>query len=133
MQRKFTKNQQLYGELKSTPSLPWEAQVNVIAPARPVTGFASSLHEMRSARTYQVKVEAVLDNKNVQITPAGNDIPSGVEVKLISRIQNEIPDTNYLQHVGLDWQILIDQKLVSQLKLEAATISFPHCADSFKE
>ena len=85
----------------------------MIAPARPVTGFASSLHEMRSAKTYQVKVEAVLDNKNVQITPAGNNIPSGVEVKLSSRIQNGIPDTNYLQHVGLDWQILSDQKLVS--------------------
>lgn len=92
------------GELKSTPALPWDSQVNAIA---------SSLHEMRSARTYQVKVEAVLDNKNVQITPAWNDIPSGVEVKLTSRIQNEIPDANFLQHVGLDWQILIDQKLVS--------------------
>ncbi len=68
---------------------------------------------MRSARTYQVKVEAVLDNENVQITPAWNDIPSGVEVKLTSRIQNEIPDANFLQHVGLDWQILIDQKLIS--------------------
>ena len=92
------------GELKSTPVLPWENQVNAIA---------SSLHEIRSARTYQVKVEAVLDNKNVQITPAWNDIPSGVEVKLTNRIQNEIPDANFLQHVGLDWQILIDQKLVS--------------------
>lgn len=92
------------GELKSTPALPWESQVNAIA---------SSLHERRSNRTYQVKVEAVLDNKNVQITPAWNDIPSGVEIKLTSRIQNEIPDANFLQHVGLDWQILIDQKLVS--------------------
>jgi hypothetical protein len=94
------------GELKSTPALPWASQVDAIA---------SSLHEIRSARTYQVKVEAVLDNKNVQITPAWNDIPSGVEVKLTSRIQNEIPDANFLQHVGLDWQILIDQKLVSYL------------------
>jgi len=101
------------GELKSTPSLPWEAQVNAIA---------SSLHEMRSARTYQVKVEAVLDNKNVQITPAWNDIPSGVEVKLTSRIQNEIPDANFLQHVGLDWQILIDQKLVSYLDYKKQTV-----------
>jgi hypothetical protein len=92
------------GELKSTPALPWASQVDAIA---------SSMHEMRSARTYQVKVEAVLDNKNVQITPAWNDIPSGVEVKLTNRIQNEIPDANFLQHVGLDWQILIDQKLVS--------------------
>ncbi len=100
------------GELKSTPALPWASQVDAIAQAR-TQGFASSLHEMRSARTYQVKVEAVLDNKNVQITPAWNDIPSGVEVKLTSRIQNEIPDANFLQHVGLDWQILIDQKLVS--------------------
>jgi len=94
------------GELKPTPALPWSNQVNAIA---------SSLHEMRSARTYQVKVEAVLDNKNVQITPAWNDIPSGIEVKLTSRIQNEIPNANFLQHVGLDWQILIDQKLVSYL------------------
>jgi hypothetical protein len=60
-------------------------------------------------------VEAVLDNKNVQITPAWNDIPSGVEVKLTSRSLREVPDANFLQHVGLDWQILVDQKLVSYL------------------
>lgn len=38
-----------------------------------------------------------------------------IEVKLSSYVQNEIPDANFLQHVGLDWQILIDQKLVSYL------------------
>ena len=32
---------------------------------------------------------------------------------LLNRIQNETLDANFLQHVGLDWQILIDQKLVS--------------------
>jgi hypothetical protein len=73
------------------------------------------LREFRSARTYQVKVEAVLDHKNVQITPAWNDIPSGVEVKLSNRNIREIPDANFLQHVGLDWQILVDNKLVSYL------------------
>lgn len=92
-------------EPEPTP-LPWQAEVEAIA---------SSLQEIRSARTYQVQVEAVLDNKNVQITPAWNDIPSGVEVKLTSRSLREIPDANFLQHVGLDWQILVDQKLISYL------------------
>ncbi|MBW4640116.1 MAG: DEAD/DEAH box helicase family protein [Gloeocapsa sp. UFS-A4-WI-NPMV-4B04] len=87
-------------------TLPWQAEVEAIA---------SSLHEIRGARTYQVKVEAVLDHKNVQITPAWNDIPSGVEVKLTNRSLREVPDANFLQHVGLDWQILVDNKLVSYL------------------
>lgn len=92
-------------EPEPTP-LPWQAEVEAIA---------ESLHEIRSARTISVQVEAVLDNKNVQITPAWNDIPSGVEVALTSRSLREIPDANFLQHVGLDWQILVEQKLVSYL------------------
>ncbi len=62
----------------------------------------------------------------MQITPAWNDIPSGVEVKLTSRIQNEIPDANFLQHVGLDWQILSDQKLVSYQEYKKQVVLQQH-------
>ena len=68
----------------------------------------------------------MLDNKNVQITPDWNDILSGVKVKLTSRIQNEIPDANFLHHAGLDWQILIDQKLISYLDYKKQIVLQQH-------
>lgn len=46
--------------------LPWQQEVDVIA---------HRLAEIRSVRTYQVQVEAVLDGQNVQIDPAWCDIP----------------------------------------------------------
>lgn len=90
----------------SPTSLPWDSQVEAIA---------QKLNEIKSVRTYQVLVEAVLDNKNVQISPAWHDIPSGVEVKRTTQTPQGLPNANFLQHVGLDWQIFVEQKLVSYL------------------
>ncbi|MDZ4872236.1 MAG: hypothetical protein CLLPBCKN_001624 [Chroococcidiopsis cubana SAG 39.79] len=85
------------------PVLPWQKEVDAIA---------ERLHAIRSQRTYQVQVEAVLDNTQVQIAPAWSDIPSGVEIAK-SRANFELPPATFLYHVGLDWQILVEGELVS--------------------
>ncbi len=83
--------------------LPWQKEVDVIA---------QKLAEIRSYKTYQIQVEAVLDDKQVQISPSWADIPKGVEITK-RRPNLELPDTNFLHHVGLDWQVLVGEKLVS--------------------
>ena len=83
--------------------LPWQKEVDAIA---------SHLHEIKSYRTCQVQVEAVLDNKQVQITPTWSDIPSGVEISKRRASWLE-PSANFVDHIGLDWQILVDDRLVS--------------------
>jgi superfamily II DNA or RNA helicase len=92
--------------------LPWQQQVDAIA---------QKLTEIRSYKTYQIQVEAVLDQQNVQITPAWSDIPQGVEITK-SRVNLEVPDANFVQHVGLDWQILIGEQLVSYSQYKKRTV-----------
>lgn len=69
--------------------LPWHKQVDAIS---------QKLAEIRSYKTYQIQVEAVLDRQNVQITPAWSDIPPGVEITK-SRANIQVPDANFVQHV----------------------------------
>lgn len=83
--------------------LPWHTEAEAIA---------QKLAEIKSIRTYQLQVEAVLDNQSVQITPAWHDLPQGVEVSK-SRTSVELPSANFLQHVGLDWQVLVGEELIS--------------------
>lgn len=83
--------------------LPWQQEVDAIG---------AKLAEIKSVRTYQVQVEAVLDSKSVQITPAWADFPAGVEVAK-SRAVRVIPDADFVQHVGLDWQVMVGQELIS--------------------
>lgn len=92
--------------------LPWQQEVDAIA---------QKLTEIRSYKTYQIQVEAVLDHQIVQITPAWNDIPQGVEITK-SRANIEVPDANFVQHVGLDWQILIGEQLVSYSQYKKRTV-----------
>ena len=83
--------------------LPWQQEVDAVA---------QRLAEIKSVRTYQIQVEAVLDAQNVQITPAWSDIPQGVEITK-RRTNLELPEANFLHHVGLDWQVLIEGELIS--------------------
>ncbi|WP_317111071.1 hypothetical protein [Chroococcidiopsis sp. SAG 2025] len=54
----------------------------------------------------------MLDDRQVQIAPAWSDIPAGVEITKF-RANFELPPATFLHHVGLDWQILVEGKLVS--------------------
>lgn len=92
--------------------LPWQAEADAIS---------SKLNEIRSYKTFTVQVEAVLDNQNVQITPAWSDIPQGVEITK-SRASQEVPDASFLQHLGLDWQVLIAEELVSYSEYKKRTV-----------
>lgn len=67
--------------------LPWQNQVDAIS---------QKLAEIRSYKTYQIQVEAVLDDKQVQVTPSWADIPKGVEITR-RRAKLELPDTNFQQ------------------------------------
>ncbi|OWY65856.1 restriction endonuclease subunit R [cyanobacterium TDX16] len=83
--------------------LPWHKEVDAIS---------TKLQEIRSHRTYQVQVEAVLDDRQIQITPTWSDIPSGVEITK-SRANLERSAATFLHHVGLDWQIFVEGKSIS--------------------
>lgn len=83
--------------------LPWQQEVDAIG---------ARLAQIKSIRTYQVQVEAVLDANCVQITPAWCDFPQGVEVSK-SRTPAESRHANFVQHVGLDWQVVVGEELIS--------------------
>lgn len=83
--------------------LPWQQEADAIA---------HKLQEIRSYRTCQIQVEAVLDRQQVQITPTWSDIPTGAEISK-SRANWEVPDANFINHVGLDWQVLVGEELIS--------------------
>jgi hypothetical protein len=84
-------------------ALPWQKEADAIS---------QKLAEIKNYRSYQIQVEAVLNDKQVQVTPTWSDIPSGIEVTK-RRTNLELPNTNFLHHVRLDWQVLVGEKLVS--------------------
>lgn len=86
-------------------SLPWQQQADAIS---------AKLTQIRSVRTYEIQVEAVLDNQTVQITPAWSDFPKGVGVDVSKyRERRELSPANFLSHIGLDWQVLVGEELIS--------------------
>jgi hypothetical protein len=85
--------------------LPWQQEADAIS---------EKLTQIRSIRTYEVQVEAVLDDGTVQITPAWSDFPKGVGVDVSkSREPKELRTANFLSHIGLDWQVLVGEELIS--------------------
>ena len=92
--------------------LPWQREADAIS---------KSLTQIRSVRTYQIQVEAVLDHQRVQITPAWCDFPVGMEVNK-TREPIALPAANFLAHVGLDWQVLVEGELVSYLEYRRQTV-----------
>jgi len=99
-------------QLEISFPLPTDQQSAVLPWHKEVDAIAAKLHEIRSQRTYQVQVEAVLDDRQVQITPTWSDIPPGVEITK-SRANFELSAATFLHHVGLDWQILVEGKSIS--------------------
>lgn len=86
-----------------SPPLPWQNEVDAIA---------KNLEKIRSLRTFNIQVEAVLDEKHVQIAPTWNDIPRGAKIKR-ERTPQSLPDAHFLSHVNLDWQVMVGDKLMS--------------------
>lgn len=87
--------------------------------------IGTKLAQLRSVRTYQVQVEAVLDGQQVQIAPAWFDVPVGVEVSK-SREPLELPKANFLSHVGLDWQVLVGEELISYRDYQRRVVLHKH-------
>jgi hypothetical protein len=95
----------LQGDSLGEKSLPWQQEADAIS---------QKLTQIRSVRTYSIQVEAVLDNQTVQITPAWSDFPKGVGVDVNkSREPRELTQANFLSHIGLDWQVLVGEELIS--------------------
>lgn len=95
----------LAGDPLGERSLPWQQEADAIS---------AKLTQIRSIRTYEVQVEAVLDDRSVQITPAWSDFPKGVGVDVSkSREPRELTPANFLSHIGLDWQVLVGEELIS--------------------
>ena len=95
----------LQGEGQGERSLPWQQEADAIS---------EKLTQIRSIRTYEIQVEAVLDAQTVQITPAWSDFPKGVGVDVSkSREPRELNPAHFLSHIGLDWQVLVGEELIS--------------------
>ena len=95
----------LAGEGLGERSTPWQQEADAIS---------AKLTQIRSVRTYEIQVEAVLDDGTVQITPAWSDFPKGVGVEVSkSREPRELKPANFLSHIGLDWQVLVGEELIS--------------------
>ncbi|WP_199317165.1 DEAD/DEAH box helicase family protein [Chroococcidiopsis sp [FACHB-1243]] len=90
-------------ERRSPDVLPWQKEADAIS---------QKLHEIRSYKTCQIQVEAVIDRRQVQIAPTYFDIPPGVEIAR-AKTDRELPTATFLHHVGLDWQVLVDGKSIS--------------------
>ncbi|MDZ4877857.1 MAG: hypothetical protein CLLPBCKN_007292 [Chroococcidiopsis cubana SAG 39.79] len=84
-------------------TLPWQKEVDAIS---------QKLQEIRSYKTCLLEVEAVLNNRQVQIAPTYFNIPSGVEIAR-AKTEREIPAATFLHHVGLDWQVLVEGQSIS--------------------
>jgi len=84
-------------------TIPWQQEADAIG---------KRLELLKTIRTYQVQVEAVLDAQQVQITPAWFDFPAGMEITK-SRIPVLERQADFLKHVGLDWQVLVGEELIS--------------------
>ncbi|MDJ0534984.1 MAG: DEAD/DEAH box helicase family protein [Xenococcaceae cyanobacterium MO_207.B15] len=82
---------------------PWEKEVNAIV---------NNLKLLKQTRVFKIQVESVLDDNTVTVVPTWNDIPTGA---LLSRTHRNLsePDVNFLDHINLDWQIMIDGELIS--------------------
>ncbi|MBD2126067.1 DEAD/DEAH box helicase family protein [Microcoleus sp. ZQ-A2] len=93
------------GEGLGERSTPWQQEADAIS---------EKLTQIRSIRTYEIQVEAVLDDGTVQITPAWSDFPRGVGVDVSkSREPREERTAHFLSHIGLDWQVLVGEELIS--------------------
>ena len=104
-QREESNSPLLQGDSLRERSLPWQQEAEAIS---------QKLTQIRSVRTYSIQVEAVLDNQTVQITPAWSDFPKGVGVDVNkSREPRELTQANFLSHIGLDWQVLVGEELIS--------------------
>lgn len=67
------------------------------------------MNQIRNTRTVSIRVEAVLDNRTIQILPQSIDLPVGTEIvkKQISRTKEEV-NVNFIGHLGLDWMVMVD-------------------------
>jgi hypothetical protein len=86
-----------------TPTQPWQNEVDAIA---------ENLEKIRSLRTFNIQVEAVLDEKHIQIAPTWNDIPRGAKIQR-ERTPQSLPDAHFLSHVNLDWQVMVGDEIMS--------------------
>lgn len=75
--------------------------------------IAERIKEIRETQVVSVRIEAVLDDKTVQISPAWIDLPVGTDlVKKPVRRERQEPQTNFVSHVGLDWLVLYEGELI---------------------
>lgn len=75
--------------------------------------IAERMKELRETQVISVRVEAVLDDKTVQISPAWIDLPVGTDlVKKPVRRDRQESKANFVSHVGLDWLVLYEGELI---------------------
>ncbi len=75
--------------------------------------IAERMKELRNSQVVSVRIEAVLDDKTVQISPAWIDLPVGTDlVKKPVRRDRLESKANFVSHVGLDWLVLYEGELI---------------------
>ena len=96
----------------SAKQLPWAKEVEAIA---------KNLEQIKQTRVYKIQVESVLDNNTVQVVPNWCDIPVGAKLDRTKRTIEE-PTANFIDHLNLDWQIMVEGELVSYLDYKKQVI-----------
>ncbi|NEO28488.1 MAG: restriction endonuclease subunit R, partial [Kamptonema sp. SIO4C4] len=77
-----------------------------------INQITQHLETLRQQQTYHIQIEAILDEKRIQITPTWTDIPRGAKVKR-ERTPQTLPDAQFLSHINLDWQVMVGNELLS--------------------
>ena len=103
------------------PSADYSTGAKQLPWAKEVEAIAKNLEQIKQTKVYKIQVESVLDNNTVQVVPNWCDIPVGAKLDRTKRTIQE-PNANFIDHLNLDWQIMVEGELISHLDYKKQVI-----------
>ncbi|MGE5656841.1 MAG: DEAD/DEAH box helicase [Actinomycetota bacterium] len=90
---------------------------------RAVNLISDRLSEIRATRSLSVQIEAILDDKTVQITPVWSNLPTGTELvrKPMWKEREEVI-AHFKQHIGLDWMVVVNGEAMTYSDYRRKTV-----------
>ena len=103
------------------PNADYSTDAKQLPWAKEVEAIAKNLEQIKQIKVYKIQVESVLDNNTVQVVPNWCDIPVGAKLDRTKRTVEE-PNANFIDHLNLDWQIMVEGELISYLDYKKQVI-----------
>jgi len=124
----------LFEQEQGTASAKPEPEREPSITDRAVEMIANHLHSLRETRTVTVRVEAVLNDNTVEITPIWSDLPAGADIvkKPVRKELREI-QANFIDHIGLDWCVLHEGEFIKFSDYRRRVVLRRHNLDVDKE